>query len=74
MEKHSLDTLESATQIAENQMEKQPLDTADTTTAKVDNQTTLWLKRLGIGGFMFFLAKGILWLILGKAALSALCN
>jgi hypothetical protein len=31
-------------------------------------------KRLGIGGFFFFLAKGIVWLILGKAALSALCN
>jgi hypothetical protein len=74
MEKHSLDTLESTTQIAENQMDKQPLDAADTTTTKVDNQTNLWLKRLGVGGFMFFLAKGILWLVLGKAALSALCN
>jgi hypothetical protein len=74
MEKYSLDTLESVTQIAETQMEKQPLDAADTTTPKVDNGTTLWLKRLGIGGFLFFLAKGILWLVLGKAALSALCN
>jgi hypothetical protein len=26
-----------------------------------------WLKRLGIAGFVFFLAKGILWLIVGGA-------
>jgi hypothetical protein len=55
-------------------MEKQPLDTPENTSKSVDNRTTLWLKRLGIGGFLFFLAKGILWLILGKAALNALCN
>ena len=38
------------------------------------NKTSLWLKRLGIGGFLFFLGKGLLWLFLGKAALDALCN
>ena len=55
-------------------MEKQPLDAPDAASKSADNQTTLWLKRLGVGGFFFFLAKGILWLVLGKAALSALCN
>jgi hypothetical protein len=55
-------------------MEKQPLEATDNAPKIVENSTTLWLKRLGIGGFLFFLAKGILWLILGKAALSALCN
>ena len=27
------------------------------------DMTTLWLKRLGFWGFMFFLVKGLLWLI-----------
>jgi hypothetical protein len=55
-------------------MDNTPLDTPDNATQTTDNKTMLWLKRLGIGGFFFFLAKGIAWLILGKAALSALCN
>ena len=38
------------------------------------NKTNMWLKRLGIGGFLFFLGKGLLWLFLGKTALDALCN
>lgn len=25
-----------------------------------------WLRRLGLAGFMFFLAKGIVWLALGS--------
>jgi hypothetical protein len=25
-------------------------------------KTILWLKRIGIGGFMFFLIKGLVWL------------
>lgn len=29
----------------------------------------LWLKRLGIAGFLFFLIKGILWLTVGAAVL-----
>jgi hypothetical protein len=55
-------------------MEQTPIDAPDNAPKSVDNKTTLWLKRLGIGGFLFFLGKGILWLILGKAALNALCN
>lgn len=27
-----------------------------------------WVKRIGIWGFLFFLAKGLLWLILGYIA------
>jgi hypothetical protein len=55
-------------------MEQHPLDTPENTTKLEENKSKLWLKRLGIGGFLFFLGKGILWLLLGKAALSALCN
>jgi hypothetical protein len=51
-----------------------PSDAPDKTPKTAENKTTFWLKRLGIGGFVFFLAKGILWLVLGKAALEALCN
>ncbi|QEL00239.1 alanyl-tRNA synthetase [Olivibacter sp. LS-1] len=29
------------------------------------NKFIVWLKRLGFWGFLFFLLKGILWLILG---------
>jgi hypothetical protein len=29
----------------------------------------VWLKRLGIAGFLFFLIKGILWLTVGAAIL-----
>tara|TARA_B100000482_G_C12375424_1_gene206810 strand:- start:198 stop:320 length:123 start_codon:yes stop_codon:yes gene_type:complete len=28
-------------------------------------QKYTWLKRLGIGGFIFFLIKGILWVLIG---------
>ena len=28
-----------------------------------------WLKKVGIAGFIFFLAKGIIWLILGYLVL-----
>ena len=54
-------------------MEQPPHDAPNNPPEPV-NKTTLWLKRLGIGGFLFFLGKGLLWLLLGKAALSALCN
>lgn len=30
---------------------------------------TLWLKRLGIAGFLFFLGKGLLWLALPSLAI-----
>ena len=35
-----------------------------------DNSSTfkLWLKRVGIGGFLFFLIKGIAWLFVFAAA------
>ena len=26
-------------------------------------KTKIWLKRLGIGGFLFFLIKGLIWLV-----------
>jgi hypothetical protein len=26
-------------------------------------ESPAWLKRLGVGGFLFFLVKGLLWLI-----------
>jgi hypothetical protein len=55
-------------------MEQTPLDAPNNTTKAPDNKTVVWLKRLGIGGFFFFLGKGLLWLFLGKAALEALCN
>lgn len=29
-----------------------------------DRQTTTWLKRFGVAGFLFFLIKGLLWLSL----------
>lgn len=31
---------------------------------KVDNKpdTTKWLKRIGVAGFLFFLVKGLVWL------------
>jgi hypothetical protein len=54
-------------------MEQPPLD-APNDTPPTENKTIVWLKRLGIGGFLFFLGKGLLWLLLGRAALSALCN
>lgn len=27
-----------------------------------DRQSTTWLQRLGVAGFLFFLIKGLLWL------------
>lgn len=30
-----------------------------------ENKTRKWLKRVGIWGFLFFLAKGLIWLTLG---------
>jgi hypothetical protein len=36
------------------------------------NKALLWLKRLGVAGFIFFLVKGILWLTVGAALLRAI--
>jgi DMSO reductase anchor subunit len=33
------------------------------TTRSENRRATSWLKRLGVGGFLFFLVKGLLWLI-----------
>ena len=39
----------------------------------MNEKTKLWFKRIGIGGFLFFLGKGIVWLIvLGYAGQCAL--
>ncbi len=39
------------------------------------NNLITWLKRLGLAGFLFFLAKGIVWLFIffqmGKCAVDA---
>lgn len=38
-----------------------------------DNQKLKWLKRFGVGGFLFFFIKGLIWLAIffgiGKCAL-----
>jgi len=34
-----------------------------TTTETVKKEETTWLKRIGVAGFLFFLIKGILWLV-----------
>jgi hypothetical protein len=31
---------------------------------KKENKAVLWLKRIGVLGFLFFLVKGLLWLAL----------
>ena len=39
----------------------------------MNEKTKLWFKRIGIGGFLFFLGKGIVWLVVlgyaGKCAM-----
>jgi len=48
----------------------QPDDNVEkTTTDTRPNGFVIWLKRLGIAGFLFFLIKGILWLTVGAAVL-----
>jgi hypothetical protein len=32
------------------------------------NKTTTWIKRVGMIGFLFFLAKGLVWLAIAGAA------
>jgi hypothetical protein len=31
-------------------------------------RTAIWIKRVGFGGFLFFLVKGLLWLIVPALA------
>lgn len=38
-----------------------------------ENKKT-WLKRFGLVGFLFFLIKGIMWLVLGGSVLQWICN
>ena len=33
-----------------------------------DNKVKLWLKRIGIVGFLFFLIKGLIWIGIGAIA------
>ena len=40
--------------------------------AALPSRTKVWLKRLGIGGFVFFFAKGMVWLVLGALAAKGL--
>ena len=37
------------------------METENTTEDK-QNKTKLWLKRVGIAGFLFFLIKGLIWI------------
>jgi hypothetical protein len=53
-------------------MDNQPLDQlSENEVANQEDPKKRWIKRLGLGAFMFFLLKGILWLCvffgLGKA-------
>jgi hypothetical protein len=36
---------------------------------RIPEKTKMWLKRIGWAGFFFFLVKGIVWLVAGKAIL-----
>jgi hypothetical protein len=38
------------------------------------SKTKLWLKRLGIGGFLFFLIKGLIWLGVFLVVFFQKCN
>lgn len=40
----------------------------------MDSNKSNWIKKIGIVGFLFFLIKGILWLVFGAAALKWLQN
>lgn len=42
---------------------EQEAHTAGTPAAARGGRMMMWLKRLGVGGFIFFLVKGLLWLI-----------
>lgn len=42
--------------------------------AQKENCWRRWLKRFGIAGFLFFLIKGLLWLVAGGAILKYCTN
>lgn len=37
----------------------------ETPTSKKGNKAIQWIKRIGFWGFLFFLAKGLVWLVIG---------
>jgi hypothetical protein len=48
--------------------------TMEKTEEKVDAKKIGWLKKLGVAGFLFFLIKGILWLVLFAAVAFGLAD
>jgi|GEM_PF-7064785 hypothetical protein len=48
--------------------------TMEKTGEKVDAKKIGWLKKLGFAGFLFFLIKGILWLVLFAAVAFGLAD
>jgi hypothetical protein len=42
--------------------------------SKTPTKTKIWLKRLGIGGFLFFLIKGLIWLGVFLVVFFQKCN
>lgn len=40
----------------------------------MNSKLKIWLKRLGIAGFLFFLIKGLIWLVLFLGAGALLFN
>lgn len=53
------------------QTEAKPRQERDQAASKKEKMM-LWLKRVGVAGFLFFLIKGILWLYLGKEVIEAI--
>ncbi len=43
---------------------EEPVKTTSEMSAKTANQRNSWLKRLGFAGVLFFLIKGLLWIII----------
>jgi hypothetical protein len=39
-----------------------------------NNNRKLWLRRVGVAGFFFFLIKGIAWLFVGSWLIKMGCN
>lgn len=40
-------------------------------TMKTQSKAVKWIKKLGLWGFLFFLVKGIIWLIIGFVGYNA---
>lgn len=43
-------------------------------TEQKNNKALLWLKRLGLAGFLFFLIKGLIWIAVAIFAGKAIFN